>query len=214
MKDEEPLKAGYSPRFIIKFDDDFVIRYIDNAEKYLEGPEREQWDKLAAQFPRITLKRLYTVLSAEDIQALVERAKKSDPEYAPPNLLTYFLVDAVENISPDQMSQAFIEWPAVQLAYPDPEGVDPEVTPHNNSHFTDQHHLDPANLGIGAENVWPRAGGLGHEGADGAGVRLIDMEQGWTLDHEDLISHGASLLHGNNRVASRKVHRFKLRQPG
>ena len=53
-----------------------------------------------------------------------------------------------------------------------------------------QGYLNPAPDGIDAEFAWTVAGG------GGAGQRFIDMEQGWTLNHEDLNAHGATLLFG------------------
>ena len=33
-------------------------------------------------------------------------------------------------------------------------------------------------------------------GGDGAGQRIIDLERGWTFDHEDLTAHGITLING------------------
>ena len=121
---DKPHDLGFWPRFIVKFNDDIEIAYVDHAEESLKGPDRKKWDELAARFPGIMLNRLYTVVDAAEIRALVERAKKSDPDYHPPNLLTYFIVDAIEGFAPDTMARAFMEWSAVQTAYPDSEGVD------------------------------------------------------------------------------------------
>ncbi|MBK6643574.1 MAG: hypothetical protein IPG39_21250 [Bacteroidetes bacterium] len=46
--------------------------------------------------------------------------------------------------------------------------------------------------GIDARYAWTFTGG------DGAGVSFIDMERGWTFDHEDLNAHGITLLHGGS----------------
>ena len=48
----------------------------------------------------------------------------------------------------------------------------------------------PHRTGINAEYAWQFNGG------DGLGQQVIDLEQGWTLDHEDLVAHSAQLLHG------------------
>jgi serine protease len=61
----------------------------------------------------------------------------------------------------------------------------------------DQSYLDAAPDGIDAEYAWTFVGG------DGAGQRLIDLEQGWTLDHEDIVAHGATRLHGKIQASSR-----------
>ena len=40
-------------------------------------------------------------------------------------------------------------------------------------------------------------------GGDGAGIRVIDLGRGWTLNHEDVNAHSATLLHGTIRDGSR-----------
>ncbi len=76
-----------------------------------------------------------------------------------------------------------------RLTY-DPPGDDPVVNPADDPRVDTQGYLDPAPDGIDAEYAWGFAGG------DGAGQDVIDLERGWTLDHEDLTGHGAALLHG------------------
>ena len=38
-------------------------------------------------------------------------------------------------------------------------------------------------------------------GGDGAGQSFVDLERGWTLDHEDLVAHGVTLLFGRSTTA-------------
>ena len=76
------------------------------------------------------------------------------------------------------------------LAGADPQA--PPVTPSDDLRFPNQGYLDPAPEGIDAEFAWTVAGG------DGAGQNFVDIEWGWTLNHEDLVAHGISLLSGLN----------------
>ena len=68
----------------------------------------------------------------------------------------------------------------------------PPVTPGDDARFPNQGYLDPAPEGIDAEYAWTVTGG------DGAGQNFVDIEWGWTLNHEDLVAHGISLLSGIN----------------
>ena len=54
-----------------------------------------------------------------------------------------------------------------------------------------QDYLDAAPTGIDARYAWTFAGG------DGAGQRVVDMERGWTFNHEDLAAHGITLINGS-----------------
>ena len=51
-----------------------------------------------------------------------------------------------------------------------------------------QGYLDPAPAGIDARWAWSRS--------DGQGVGFVDLEQGWTLDHEDLAEANITLISG------------------
>ena len=64
-----------------------------------------------------------------------------------------------------------------ELAYVDRPAPDPLVNAGDDPRSASQGHLDPSPDGIDAEFAWGIAGG------DGAGVKFIDLEQGWTLDH-------------------------------
>jgi len=199
----KPEPQGYWPRIVVKFHDFVELPYEDGAERYLEKLKIGPWERLAQEFPGVTLKRLYTALEAGKITSLVERARELDREYVPPNLLTYFVVDCPPGVAPEVLVKVFNEWPTVQTAYFDPPGSDPFVNPFDDPRFPNQGYLDPSPDGIDAEFAWPLGVGVGFAGGDGAGIQVIDLEQGWTLNHEDLAAHGATLLHGTIRDASR-----------
>jgi hypothetical protein len=100
-------------------------------------------------------------------------------------------------VEPEELVKALLTWRSVQTAYFDPPGSDPLVNAADDPRAANQGYLDPAPDGIDAEFAWGFAGG------DGAGQHLIDLERGWTLNHEDLVAHGAALLHGTILDTSR-----------
>jgi subtilisin family serine protease len=55
-----------------------------------------------------------------------------------------------------------------------------------------QRYLDPAPGGVNAPAAWALPGGAG------LGIRVIDIEGGWDLEHEDLRDFSGGLLAGNN----------------
>lgn len=195
--------VGYRPRVVVKFRDYLELPYIDGVEDFILKNRIGPWEKLAKEFPGITLKRLFTAVNPEQIHSLVEKARKLDPEYRPHNLLTYFVLEIPPGVAPETFIKTLMSWESVQTAYFDPPGEDPQVNPNDDPRFANQGYLDQAPDGIDAEFAWPRGGGVGFAGGDGAGIRVIDLERGWTLNHEDLTAHGASLLHGSIRDASR-----------
>ncbi len=97
----------------------------------------------------------------------------------------------------ESLRKELLAWPSVRVAYIDRPTPDPLVSPADDPRSPDQGYLDPAPDGIDAEYAW------GVTGGDGAGQSFIDLERGWTFDHEDLDAHGASLLHGTLLNTSR-----------
>ncbi len=76
-------------------------------------------------------------------------------------------------------------FPSVEIAYPQPipHGADGDLPPTTViSPPLSQGYLNPAPGGIDAVYAWTYPGGRG------AGVKLVDVEAGWHLDHEDLPS--------------------------
>ncbi len=182
--------VGYRPRVVVKFNDQVQLPYQDGVEKIIQKLQLGPWERLSKEFPGITFKRLYTSLTPEKIEALVDRATEIDREYKPSNLLGYFMVDCPPGVNPEVLARELRSWPVVKTAYYDPPGDDPVVNPADDPRSGNQGYLDPAPDGIDAEFAW------GFTGGDGAGIAVIDMERGWTLDHEDITAHGAALLHG------------------
>lgn len=189
--------VGYRPRVVVKFHDQVRIPYQDGVEKIIQELQLGPWENLAREFPGITFKRLYTSLAPEKIQALVDRATEIDREYKPSNLLGYFVVDCPPGVDPQALAKALRSWPLVKTAYYDPPGEEPVVNAADDPRAGNQGYLDPAPDGIDAEFAW------GFDGGDGAGIGVIDLERGWTFDHEDLTAHGGALLHGTIRDESR-----------
>jgi len=83
------------------------------------------------------------------------------------------------------------------FAYAEPRPAPPPLDPSDDVYRKQQKYLNEAPVGISASGVWPVGGG-GFAGGDGKYVRYVDVEQGWVLDHEDLIAHGVKILFGEN----------------
>jgi hypothetical protein len=82
----------------------------------------------------------------------------------------------------------------VDLAYAELHVTDPQFQPDDNPLAGDQGYLEDATVGVGARWAWSQEDGTG------AGVRLVVLEQGWLLDHEDINDKvPESLIYGDNR---------------
>lgn len=178
--------GGYRPRVIIKLQD-YLEPEAEGGKLRDAGP----WDALARAFPGIRARRLFQDLPTEKLRALTQKAVDTDPAYRPPNLRAYYAVDCPVGVQPDALVQQLAAWPNVQTAYVEGGPTPPPlVNPADDPRSVNQGYLDPAPDGIDAEYAWGLAGG------DGVGQGFVDLEQGWTLNHEDLVAAGITLISG------------------
>jgi serine protease len=139
-------------------------------------------------------------LSPAQIAELVARAKQITPGYVPADFGAWYQVqfqsDAPTDGSYDPELVNLLNNLGTQeeVAGCQPLGTSksPAVNPSNDPQYANQGYLKAAPGGIEAQYAWGVAGG------DGANTRVIDVERGWKLDHEDLVSQNITLLAGQN----------------
>ncbi|WP_427006575.1 S8 family peptidase [Pseudarthrobacter sp. H2] len=95
--------------------------------------------------------------------------------------------------TPDRASAAIVvsrleTLDLVEAAYVEGGPVPPPVNPADDGRSKDQGYLSAAPAGIDARWTWSLT--------DGAGIRFVDLERGWTLDHEDLAAAKITLISG------------------
>jgi hypothetical protein len=195
----EVVRPAFRPRVIVKFHDWVAVPYEDGAEEHIaERFGQGVWDKFEAEYGRLTLTRLITAVPPGRLQEIVEQAAEHDKSYRPHNFFTWFTIDTPDGLRSEDFARILMGWEIVETAYSDAPPIDPfPVTPGDDPRSANQGYLDPAPDGVDAEYAWTVAGG------DGAGQRFIDLEQGWTLDHEDLVGLGPTLLFGTLVDSSR-----------
>jgi serine protease len=183
---------------VVKFVDDLALRDVDPQGEVLARSQVAPWPDLLERYPGLSLQPMLGEEDQARVQNLVEMAVRNDPTYKPPTFANFFYVEAPPETDLDALARELAEWPSVQTAYVDRPGPDPVVNAADDPRWPNQGYLDPAPAGIDAEYAWTFTGG------DGAGQRVIDLERGWTFNHEDLNSHGATMLHGTLRNESRR----------
>jgi hypothetical protein len=199
MPTVDPRELGEpSRRVVVKFRDSVVLPYEDGAERHVIALKLGPWTALADRFKGIRLARLFTAASPERLGELVARATSRDPRYQPSNLLTYFVIDAPDATDTSALAYALREWEHVESAYVDP--LDSLPSPPPNPQSGAQTYLKPPAVAvqpapqgaIDAEFAWLQPGGTG------TGQKIVDLERGAKLNHEDLKDLGINTLHGNN----------------
>jgi serine protease len=185
------------PRVVVRFRDGLRLSDQSDLGDQIEQMGIGPWKELVQEFPGLKLSPVFTYRKSEDWQKLSRRAMEMDPRYKPADFNAFYYVDAPPKTDLVALVKTLLRWNSVQEAYIDQAGPDPVVNAADDPRSVNQGYLDPAPDGIDAEYAW------GFVGGDGVGQRFIDLEQGWTLDHEDLVAHGATLLHGTLLDSSR-----------
>ena len=78
------------------------------------------------------------------------------------------------------------------MAYLEPEPLPPPMNPDDDPRCVNQRYLDAAPRGIDARWASSRS--------DGNGVNVVDLEKGWTLNHEDPKAAAIDLISGRNHA--------------
>jgi hypothetical protein len=152
------------------------------------------WDVVVKRFPGVRAIAMFDSVKAGDLDSLVTRARENDPAYRPPNFRNYAVVLCPPDSNPEELAKLLAELPEVEWAYVEAGPVPPpQVNAADDPRQANQGYEDAAPNGIDAEFAWTIAGG------DGAGIGFVDLERGWTLNHEDLAAAGITLISGTNQ---------------
>ncbi len=196
-KDEMGVATFERPRVVVRFREGVRLADSPAPEDQIERAGIGPWNKLTEQFPRLTLTPVYPEVTRHALADLTRRAMDSDPTYRPADFGSFYYVGAPPETDLVALVRALLHWNSVQTAYIDQAGPDPIVNAVDDPRSVNQGYLDASPDGIDAEYAWTFTGG------DGAGQRFIDLERGWTLNHEDMTAHAATLLHGTLLDTSR-----------
>lgn len=184
-------------KVVVRFRD--LDQFTDDkrAQEWIDSAIKVEMDSLKKNFGVLTMKPLVDPGQLKVSEKLIERATKQEAGYRTANSRCFYSIDLAGPRDLVGLVKHLLKLEFVESAYVDKAGPDPLVDPTDDPRAPNQGYLDPAPDGIDAEYAW------GFTGGDGAGQRFIDLERGWTLNHEDLVDHGGTLLHGTLRNNSR-----------
>ena len=186
-----------APRVSVKFLDTVVLPYADDIGPEIDHQTNEGWKKLTQQFPGIHIRPTFRFVSEADLKALVDRVAANNPDYHPPVFTTLFVVVCPTVAVVQHVANAIAAWPIVEFAVPQQAPSSPTGGLGGTGLNPAQGYEDPAPRGIDARCAW------GVNGGDGVGQKIIDIELGWTLDHDDFAIHNPQLLFGTHEEPSR-----------
>ena len=164
-------------RVIVKFGPNLQLPQTAAAEAQHAAAHGNAWSALRKKFPGVKLQPVFTMIDAAALDSIEQRAAAAG--LPSPRLKSYFAITVPKKTKPSAVAAAVAAWPHVELAYiEDTPGPPPSVNAADDPLSVAQGYLSAAKAGIDAHYAWTHA--------DGSGIGLVDLEQGWILDHEDL----------------------------
>jgi len=100
----------------------------------------------------------------------------------------YLVAELGDRAAAERAAKSLLGREEVEEAYVEAGPYPPPVNPTDDPRSSSQAYLDTAPGGLDARWAW----GV----TDGSGVGFVDLEQGWTLNHEDLAAAGINIISG------------------
>ncbi|MCI0748397.1 MAG: S8 family serine peptidase [Verrucomicrobia subdivision 3 bacterium] len=171
---------------VVKFRPEVRLPYSSKAQATITEQEGRRWARLETQNPGLRLRPYFSTIGQSKIRKLSSRTGAAAPVNS--NFESYFVLECPNAQSVGRVAAEIADWPNVETAYVEAGPVPPPVNPSDDLRSMSQGYLDSAPAGIDARWAWLHA--------DGTGARFVDLERGWTLDHEDLYSAKILVISG------------------
>ena len=185
-----PSAPPHQRRVVVKFRPDERLPYNEQAPAELNQRSGGAWSDLTGAFPGVRLSPYFSGVGQRTLEQFAARAPRTAA--APPAFASYFAVDCPKDVDPAQVMARVARWPNVETAYVEAGPTPPPlVTPDDDPRSANQGYLDAAPGGVDARWAWSQV--------DGAGVGFVDLERGWTLNHEDLAAANITVISGVNQ---------------
>lgn len=184
------LPPNYKRRVVVKFQANAQSSFSADLSKLTKSAGRE-WNGLTKKFPGIKLARYFSTLDEPSLGALTQRSANTDQQTTVANFSLYYAIECPDGVEPEELARSVSAWPNVEIAYVEGGPVPPPLNPSDDPRNTNQGYLDAAPSGIDARWAW--------ENSDGSGIGFVDLERGWTLNHEDLGAANITVISGLNQ---------------
>ena len=194
-KDNDNFSSLNIPKSIVikikKNDNESFSDSFDNNPRNAES--QLDLKDLTEKFSNLTMERVFSSISQQDLDQLsdsLDNEKKQNID-----LLSFYRIEIPLGENIDNILNKLKINNIIEEAYIEGGPTPPPITQvNNNPRYSKQEYLKPAPVGIDAPYAWNFKGG------DGTGIQFVDLEQGWTLNHEDLLNRNIALISGVNNA--------------
>jgi hypothetical protein len=201
----QPTNSRYPDYIVVKFKDSVKLPYSDSFvqnEANLDRAGLSPLNQLFHEFEGTIMQRLFNSVPPEEVASLEETATREpaftgemgvSPHHS--NILSYFRIIPPHNINAETIIERLRQLDFVEEAYIEGKPTPPPFVNQSDDPLAKfQAYEASAPQGIDSHFAWTLRGG------DGESLQFVDLEQGWTLNHEDLAAKGITIISGvNNR---------------
>ncbi|HEX4341234.1 MAG TPA: S8 family peptidase [Polyangiaceae bacterium] len=188
-------RTALARRVVVKFEAGVALPYAAHAQQAAARHLGRAWDDLVAAFPGAALKPYFTTHDESTLRNMqaAPRPYARVQQSTATRFTSYYALECPPGSDPDAIARKARQWPGVETAYVEGGPTPPPVQPNDDPRNVNQRYESAAPGGIDARWAWS-------QGYDGGGVGFVDVEQGWTLDHEDLAKANITLISGVNEA--------------
>lgn len=196
----EPSSPGEVEEIVVKFKRDVPLPYEDGVEPEVKEQGDLPLEGVFSAFPELKFNRLFRTFDSPS----------QGREDAAAVFLQYFTIPVPEGADLDELLLQLNQSALIETAYIKPKPVEdpgvvlvPNPTPvqsGDDPNFYLQQYFHEAPQGHDAPYAWQ------YEGGDGKGIKWVDVERGWALNHEDIAAHQIPMLPGSTNFASSADH--------
>ncbi len=184
------LPTEFKRRVVVKFRPDIRLPYSAAAADELKKYAGLAWGDLIQSYPGLSLMPYFTDIEESRLNDFAARPSKDVRSSAPKRFTDYYAIECPKQIEPQEVAKAVSAWPNVEIAYVEGGPTPPPVNASDDPRSSNQGYLDASPAGIDARWVWSSSI------SDGNGVGFVDLERGWTLNHEDLAAANITIISG------------------
>jgi hypothetical protein len=185
--EQDPRTPAVARRVVVKLRRDAIERPPGGTPMGL--PVADMWTAVRRRYPGVTVRPYF---SGPLDPAAGRMSATPPPAGTPLETARYVAVDVPAGIEPDAVATEILRAPDVETAYHEGGPTPPPVTADDDPRSASQGYLGPAPEGVDAHFAWT----IGQ--VDGGGIGFVDLERGWTLNHEDLAAAGIEIISGVN----------------
>ena len=161
-----------------------ALPYVSGAEAALSDPQLDPvfataWAGLLELFPGLSLEPLFDALPTDALADLVDAVRMGGEE--PPDPFSWFSVSC-DDAEADLLAASLVALPMVASADRRSSAVVAGISYGTNPETILALQVQEAPNGVDAIYAWAVAGGTGRD------ARIADVEGGWDLGHDDLLT--------------------------